>query len=57
MNSTKSFAIIGLNRQELSYAQFFIDVLRNGPDDEMTSILTSLHETYESRLPPALTRK
>ena len=53
MTSTKSFAIIGLCREELSYAQLFITVLRHGPDDEMASILTALREIYESRLPPA----
>ena len=53
MNSTKSCAIIGLTRKELSYAQLFINLLRHGPDDEMATILNSLQEIYESRLPPA----
>jgi hypothetical protein len=53
MNSSKSFALIGLNREELSYAQLFIAVLRDGPDDEMAGIVASLQEIYESRLPPA----
>ena len=53
MTSTKSFAIIGLCREELGYAQLFITVLRHGPDDEMTDILAPLQEIYESRLPPA----
>lgn len=53
MNSTKSCAMIGLTREELSYAQLFIKVLRHGPDDEMATILKSLQDIYESRLPPA----
>jgi hypothetical protein len=44
MNSSKSFALIGLTREELSYAQLFITVLRYGPDDEMETILNSLQD-------------